>query len=80
MYSVGDSNNENNFHFTNIKLSKTQMHLIGQSGGFLDKLLGPSLKKNVLKPLPKSVLIPQDQQQQDQQQMSLFTRDQTWEY
>ena len=47
MYSVGDSNNENNFHFTNIKLSKTQMHLIGQSGGFLDKLLGPSLKKKM---------------------------------
>ena len=48
----------------NIKLSKTQLHKIGQSGGFLGRLLGPLLKtglllmKNVLKPLVKSVLIP----------------------
>ena len=48
----------------NIKLSKTQLHKIGQSGGFLGRLLGPLLKtglplmKNVLKPLAKSVLIP----------------------
>ena len=47
----------------NIKLSKTQLHKIGQSGGFLGKLLGPLLKtrfllmKNVLKPLAKSALI-----------------------
>ena len=40
------------------------MHKIGQSGGFLGRLLGLLLKtglpliKNVLKPLPKSVLIP----------------------
>ena len=40
----------------NIKLSKTQLHKIGQSGGFLGRLLGPLLKiglplmKNVLKP------------------------------
>ena len=40
------------------------MHKIGQSGGFLGKLLGPLLKtglpliENVLKPLVKSVLIP----------------------
>ena len=27
-----------------IKLSKTQLHIIGQSGGFLGKLLGPLLK------------------------------------
>ena len=46
------------------KLSKTQLHKIGQSGGFLDRLLGPLLKtglllmKNVLKPLAKSILIP----------------------
>ena len=39
------------------------MHKIGQSGGFLGRLLGPLLKtgcpliKNVLKPLVKSVLI-----------------------
>ena len=41
----------------NIKLSKTQVHKIGQSGGFLGRLLGPLLKiglpliGNVLKPL-----------------------------
>ena len=48
----------------NIKLSKTQLHNIGQTGGFLSRLLGPlsktglPLMKNVLKPLAKSVLIP----------------------
>ena len=48
----------------NIKLSKTRLHKIGQSGGFLGRLLGPLLKtglpliENVLKPLAKSVLIP----------------------
>ena len=48
----------------NIKLSKTQLHKIGQSGGFLGRLLGPlletglPLRKNVLKPSAKSVLIP----------------------
>ena len=47
----------------NIKLSKTQLHKIGQSGGSLGKLLGQLLKTgllligNVLKPLAKSVLI-----------------------
>ena len=45
----------------NIKLSKTQLHKIGQSGGFLGRPLGPLLKTglpligNVLKPLAKSV-------------------------
>ena len=40
------------------------MHKIGQSGGFLGRLVGPLLKTalpligNVLKPLAKSVLIP----------------------
>ena len=40
------------------------MHEIGQSGGFLGRLLGPLLKtgfplmKNLIKPLAKSVLIP----------------------
>ena len=49
---------------TNIKLSKTRLHKIGQSGGFLGRILGPLLKTglpligNVLKPLAKSVLIP----------------------
>ena len=48
----------------NIKLSKTQLSKMIQSGGFLGKLLGPLLKtglpliSNVIKPLPKSVLIP----------------------
>ena len=48
----------------NIKLSKTQLSKMIQSGGFLGKLLGPLLKtglplmKNVIKPLAKSVLIP----------------------
>ena len=47
-----------------IKLSKTQLSKIIQSGGFLGRLLGPLLKtglpliKNVIKPLAKSVLIP----------------------
>ena len=53
----------NNFS-TNTKLSKTQLHKIVQSGGFLDRILRPLLKTglpligNVLKPLAKSVLIP----------------------
>ena len=47
-----------------IKLSKTQMHKIGQSGGFLVALLewlpktGLPLIKNALKLLAKSILIP----------------------
>ena len=46
-----------------IKLSKTQLLKMIQSGGFLGRLLGPLLKarlpliKNVIKPLAKSVLI-----------------------
>ena len=46
-----------------IKLSKTQLSKMIQSGGFLNRLLGPLLKtglpliKNVIKPLAKSVLI-----------------------
>ena len=48
----------------NIKLSKTQLFKMIQSGGFLGRLLGPLLNtglpliKNVIKPLAKSVLIP----------------------
>ena len=48
----------------NTKLSKTQLHKIVLSGGFLGRLLGPLLKtefrliRNVLKPLTRSVLIP----------------------
>ena len=47
-----------------IKFSKAQLLKMIQSGGFLDKLLGPLLKiglpliKSVIKPLAKSVLIP----------------------
>ena len=49
---------------TNLKILKTQISKIIQSGGFLVTLLGPLLKtglsliKNVIKPLAKSVLIP----------------------
>ena len=49
---------------TNIKLSKTRLHKIGQSRGFLGTLLGPLLKTRLpligklLKPLSTSVLIP----------------------
>ena len=47
-----------------IKLSKTQLSKMIQSGGFLGRLLGLLLKtglpiiENVIKPLAKSVLIP----------------------
>ena len=53
-----------NYLSTDIKLSKTQLSKMIQSGGFLGRLLGPLLKtglpliKNVIKPLAKSVLIP----------------------
>ena len=46
---------------TDVKLSKTQLSKMIQSGGFLDRLLGPLLKtglsliKSVIKPLAKSV-------------------------
>ena len=46
----------------NIKLSKTQLHKIGQSGGFLGRILGSLLKTGLPlirnAPLAKSVLIP----------------------
>ena len=48
----------------NIKLSKTQLSKMIQSGGFLGRLLGPLLKtglpliSNMIKPLAKIVLIP----------------------
>ena len=53
-----------NYLSTDIKLSKTLLSRMIQSGGFLGRLLGPLLKtglpliKNVIKPLAKSVLIP----------------------
>ena len=49
---------------TDIKLSKTQLSKLIQSGEFLGRLLGPFLKtglpliKNVIEPLAKSVLVP----------------------
>ena len=49
---------------TVIKLSKTQLAKMMQSGGVLGRLLGPSLRtgfplmKNVIKPLAKSLLTP----------------------
>ena len=49
---------------TDIKLLKTQLSKVIQSGGFLGRLLGPLRKarlpliKSVVKPLAKSVLIP----------------------
>ena len=53
-----------NHSSADIKLSKTQLSKMIQSGGFLGRLLGPLLKtglpliKNVIKPLAKSGLIP----------------------
>ena len=47
-----------------IKLSKTQLSKMIQSGGFLGRLLGPLLRtglpimKSAIKPLAKSVLVP----------------------
>ena len=48
----------------NLKLLKTQIRKIVQSGGFLGIILGPLLRtgqpliENLLKPLAKTVLIP----------------------
>ena len=51
-----------NFLSTHIKLSKTQLFKMIQSGGFLSKLLGSKfglpLMRNVINPLAKSDLIP----------------------
>ena len=52
-----------NYLLTDIKLSKTQLSKMIQSGGVLDKLLSPLLRtrlplmKSVIQPLAKSVLI-----------------------
>ena len=54
----------NNNMSTDLNISKAQINKIIQSGGFLNRLLGPLLKtglpllKNTIKPLAKSVLIP----------------------
>ena len=53
-----------NHSSADIKLSKTQLSKMMQSGGFLGRLLGPLLKiglpsiKNAIESLAKSVLIP----------------------
>ena len=53
-----------NYLSTDIKLSKTKLSKMIQSGGFFGRLLGPLLKtrlpliKNMIKPLAKSVLMP----------------------
>ena len=53
-----------NYLSTDIRLLKTQLSKMIQSGEFLGRLLGPLLKtglalmKNVINPLAKSVLIP----------------------
>ena len=53
-----------NYSSADIKLSKTQVSKMIQSGGFLGRFLGQLLKtglsliSNVMKPLAKSVLIP----------------------
>ena len=53
-----------NASLANIKLSRTHLHKIGQSRGFLGRILGSfiktrlSLMKNVLTTLAKSILIP----------------------
>ena len=53
-----------NYLSTDIKLSKTQLSRMIQSGGFLGRVLGALLKtglpliKSVIQPLAKSVLIP----------------------
>ena len=75
---IGNSDNEINFlhkllstnrqvgnnSSTDIKLSKTQLSRMIQSGGFFGRLLSPLLKvglplmKNLIKPLAKTFLIP----------------------
>ena len=53
-----------NYLSTDMKLSKTQLSKMIQSAGFPGRLFGPLLKtgfpliKNLIKPLPKNVLIP----------------------
>ena len=53
-----------NYASSDIKLSKSRLSKMIQSGGFLGRILGPLLKtglplmKNVIKPLIRSVLIP----------------------
>ena len=76
-----------NHSSADIKLSKTQLSKMIQSGGFLGRLLGPLLKtglsliKNVIKPLAKSVLIPLGLTAAAQQQMQEYIKNiGVWEY
>ena len=63
-----------------IKLSKSQLSKVIQSGGFLGRLLGPLLKtglpliKNVIESLAKSVLIPLGLTAADQQQVREYIK------
>ena len=63
---------------TDIKLSESQLSKMIQSGGFLGRLLGSLLRtglpltKNVIKPLPKSVLVPLGLTMTDQLQMQEY--------
>ena len=63
-----------------IKVSKTHLSKMIQSGGFLGKLLGLLLKtglpliKSVITPLVKSVLIPLRLTEQHQQQMQEYIK------
>ena len=65
---------------TDIKLSKTQLSNIIQSGEYFGRLLGPLLKtglpliKNVIHPLDKKVLIPLELAAADQRQMEEYTK------
>ena len=65
---------------TDIKLSESQLSKMIQSGGFLGRLLGSLLRtglpltKNVIKPLPKSVLVPLGLTMTDQLQMQEYIK------
>ena len=65
---------------TDIKLSKTQLSNMIQSGEYFGRLLGPLLKtglpliKNVIHPLDKKVLIPLELAAADQRQMEEYTK------
>ena len=69
-----------NYFSTDIKLSKTQLSKMLQSGEFLGRLPGPLLKtglpliKNVIKPLAKSVLIPLGLMGPHQQQIQEYIK------
>ena len=61
-----------NHSSTDIKLSKTQLSKMIQSGGFVGKLLGPLLKTGL--PLMKSVIKPLAKSHQHQQQTQEYIK------